>query len=124
MQQLKGHPRTVIGDGAYDDPDVRDVIRRKGGKCWIPLPKNGARHGTDLERDEAITVIRAFAGDKMAKSIRGKSCGYSRRSLLEMTFSRYKNMFGERAFSRTQERIVLENRLKWILVNKMIRAAA
>ncbi len=124
VQQVRGRPKLVIGDGAYDDRDVRDLIREKGGKCLIPPPSNAVCHGTDLERDDAIKVIRAFGGDKVAKSIWGKLSGYSRRSLVETTFSRYKKMFGERAFSRTQERIVLENRLKCVLLNKMMRTAA
>jgi transposase-like protein len=124
MRQVKGHPKNVIGDGAYDDRDVRDWIRKQGGKSLIPPPSNGVCHGTDLERDEAIQMIRAFGGDKIAKSIWGKLSGYSRRALVETTFSRYKKMFGERTFSRTQERIVLENRLKCVLLNKMMRAAA
>jgi len=124
IQQVRGRPRAVVGDGAYDDREVRDLIRRKGGKVLIPTPSNAVCHGTDLERDDAIKVIQAFGGDKIAKSIWGKLSGYSRRALVETTFSRYKKVFGERAFSRTQERIVLENRLKCVLLNKMIRAAA
>lgn len=124
VQQVRGRPKLVIGDGAYDDRDVRHLIREKRGKCLIPPPSNAVCHGTDLERDDAIKVIWAFGGDKVAKSIWGKLSGYSRRALVETTFSRYKKMFGERAFSRTQERIALENRLKCILLNKMTRAAA
>lgn len=124
MQQVRGRPKLVMGDGAYDDRDVRDLIWKKSGKCLIPPPSNAVCHGTDLERDDAIKVIRALGGDKIAKSIWGQLSGYSRRVLVETTFSRYKKMFGERAFSRTQERIVLENRLKCVLLNKMIRAAA
>ena len=124
VKQVRGRPKLVIGDGAYDDQDVRDWIRKKGGKGLIPPPKNAVCHGKDLERDDAIQVIRAFGGDKIAKSIWGKLSGYRRRALVETTFSRYKKMFGERAFSRTQERVVVENRLKCVLLNKMIRAAA
>jgi hypothetical protein len=124
VQQVRGCPKTVIGDGAYDDRDVRDLIRKQGGKCLIPPPSNAVCHGTDLERDDAIKVIRAFGGDKVAKSIWGKLSGYSKRALVETTFSRYKKMFGERAFSRTWERLILENRLKCVLLNKMNKAAA
>lgn len=124
VQQVQGRPELVIGDGAYDDRDVRELILEKGGKCLIPPPSNAVCHGIDLERDDAIKVIRALGGDKAAKSIWGKLSGYSRRALVETTFSRYKKMFGERAFSRTRERIALENRLKCVLLNKMIRAAA
>ena len=124
MQQVQGRPRTVIGDGAYDDQDVRDLIRKKGANSLIPPPSNAVCHGTDLERDGAVLAIRAFGGDKIAKSIWGKLSGYSRRALVETTFSRYKKTFGERAFSRTQERMIVENRLKCALLNKMIRPAA
>lgn len=123
MQQVKGRPKLVLGDEAYDDRDVRDLIRGKGGKCLIPPTSNPVCHGTDLERNEAIKAIRAFGGEKVAKSIWGKLSGYSRRALVETTFLRYKKMFGQRAFSRTQERLVLENRLKCVLLNKIIRAA-
>jgi hypothetical protein len=124
MQQVKGRPKTVIGDGAYDDRDVRNLIREKGGKGLIPPPSNAVCHGTHLERDDAIKMIQAFGGDKVAKSIWRKLSGYSRRALVETTFSRYKKMFGERAFSRTEERLLVENRLKCVLLNKMMRAAS
>jgi hypothetical protein len=64
VQQVRGHPKTVIGDGAYDERDVWDLIRKQGGKCLIPPPSNAVCHGTDLERDDAIKVIRAFGGDQ------------------------------------------------------------
>jgi len=124
IDQVQGRPKTVIGDGAYDDRDVRDFIRKKGGKGLIPPPSNAVCRGIDLERDEAVSAIKAFGGDKIAKSIWGKLTGYSRRALVETTFSRYKKMFGERAFSRTFERIVVENRLKCVLLNKMMGVAS
>ena len=43
---------------------------------------------------------------------------------METAFSRYKKLFGEKAFSRTYERQVVENRLKCLLMNKMMRATA
>jgi hypothetical protein len=66
--------------------------------------------------------IRISGGDK--KSIWGKLTGYNQRALAEITFSRYKKMFGERAFSRTHERLLVENRLKCVLLNRMIQAAS
>lgn len=124
IRQVPRHVKTVIGDGAYDDRDIRDLIRKRGGRALIPPPSNAVCHGTDLDRDRVILDIRAFGGDKIAKSIWGKLSGYSRRALVETTFSRYKKMFGERAFSRTRERLILENRLKCVLLNKMRRATA
>ena len=124
IRQVSHRIKTVIGDGAYDDRDVCDSIRKNGGRALIPPPSNAVCHGIDLERDRAVLDIRAFGGDKIAKSIWGKLSGYSRRALVETAFSRYKKMFGERAFSRTRERLILENRLKCVLLNKMRRATA
>ncbi len=124
MKQVPNRVRTVIGDGAYDDKEVRDLVRKKGGRALIPPPKNAVCHGTDLDRDRAILDIRIFGGDKIAKSIWGKLTGYSERALVETTFSRYKKMFGDRCFSRTRERQRVESRLKCTMLNKMMRSAA
>lgn len=122
--QVSFHKKTLIGDGAYDDKNIRNYIRRQKGKTLVPPPKNAVCRGQDKERDESVLNIRLLGGDKTAKSIWGKISGYSQRSLVETTFSRYKKMFGDRAFSKSWERLVLENRLKCVLLNKMVCAAA
>jgi hypothetical protein len=121
--QINHEVKEVVADGAYDSGDIRDLIKHQKGKALIPPPKNGVCSGIDIDRDQAVLDIRAFGGDKVARSIWGKLTGYSRRALVETAFSRYKKMFGEKAFSRTRERQVVENRLKCLLMNKMIRAA-
>ena len=93
--QINHGVKEVVADGAYDSRDIRDLIKQQGGKALIPPPKNGVCNGTDVERDQAVLDIRAFGGDKIARSIWGKLTGYSRRALVETTFSRYKKMFGE-----------------------------
>ena len=122
--QINRQVKEVIADGAYDSGDIRDLIRQQGGKALIPPPKNGVCSGVDPDRDQAVLDIRALGGDKIARSIWGKLTGYSRRALVETAFSRYKKMFGEKAFSRTYERQIVENRLKCLLMNKMIKATA
>ena len=122
--QVSSRVKSVIGDGAYDDQSIRDLISKQGGRALIPPPSNAVCRGKDLDRDRAVLDIRALGGDLIAKSIWGKFSGYSRRALVETTFSRYKKIFGERVFSKTWDRIVLENRLKCVLLNKMIRAAS
>lgn len=99
FNQIKHRVRTVIGDGSYDDCKVRQAIRARKGRALIPPPKHAVCWGKDPERDQAVRDIRALGGDLVAKSIWGKLTGYSRRSLVETTFSRYKRLFGERAFS-------------------------
>jgi hypothetical protein len=32
--KVGGRPKTVIGDGAYDERDARDLIRKQGGKMF------------------------------------------------------------------------------------------
>lgn len=123
FSQVTSSVKTVIGDGSYDDQAVRDLVRERGGKTLVPPPKNAVCRGKDLDRDRAILDIRAFGGDKIAKSIWGQLSGYSRRSLVKTTFSRYKKMFGERAFSKIWERLVVENRLKCVLLNKMMKVS-
>lgn len=122
--QIKHRVREGIGDGAYDGQEVRQTIRNQRGRPLIPPPKHAICRGDDPDRDRAVREIRSLGGDLVAKSIWGKFSGYSRRALVETTFSRYKKMFGDLAFSRTQERIIVENLLKCVLLNKMIRASA
>ena len=122
--QIQHRVRTVIGDGSYDGREIRQAIRERRGRALVPPPKHAVCSGDDSDRDRAVRDIRALGGDLVAKSIWGKFTGYSRRALVETTFSRYKKLFGERAFSRTRERQVVENRLKCVLLNKMIKAAA
>ena len=62
IDQIQSRPKSVIGDGAYDDRGVRDLIRKNGGKTLLPPPSNAVYHGIDLERDEAVSFIRALAG--------------------------------------------------------------
>lgn len=123
LSQINCSVKEVVADGAYDSADIRALIKEQGGRALIPPPKNGICSGIDINRDQAVLDIRALGGDKIARSIWGKLTGYSRRALVETTFSRYKKMFGERAFSRTYKRQVVENRLKCLLMNKMIRLA-
>lgn len=78
----------VVADGAYDSGDIRDLIKRQGGKALIPPPKNGVCSGIDVDRDQAVQDIRELGGDKIARSIWGKLTGYSRRALVETAFSR------------------------------------
>lgn len=124
MDQVSNCVHTVIGDGAYDDKQVREIIKQRGGRALIPPPKNAICHGTDPDRDHAVLTIRGFGGDKIAKSIWGKLSGYSQRALVETTFSRHKKIFGDRFFSRTRERQKLESRLKCVILNKMMSAVA
>lgn len=102
----------------------RSLIKGQGGKALIPPPRHAVCRGIDPGRDRTVLEICGLGGDKIAKSIWGKLTGYSQRALVETTFSRYKKTFGDRLFSKTRERQIVENRLKCVLLNKMIKVAA
>ena len=121
LDQTQGTTEVVMGDGAYDGKECRQAIHRKKARALIPPPKNARVWGRDPGRDEATRIIRGFGGDKQAKSLWGKMTGYNRRVLVEAAFSRMKRLFGDRLFSKTTERQMVENRLRCLLLNKMLR---
>ena len=96
-------------------------MKKRGGKVLAPSPKSGVCRGIDQERDQAIKDIGLLGGDLVGRSLWGKLSGYSRRALVETTFSRYKRMFGGRFFSRKDDRIMVENRLKCLLLKRCCR---
>jgi IS5 family transposase len=124
LDQIDGSVQEVLADGAYDGKNARESIRNKGAKALIPPRKNGRVRGKDPNRDNAIREIRGLGGDPQARSTWGKLTGYSLRALVETAFSRMKGMFGERLFSRTIERQVLENGLRCLILNRMTRGGA
>lgn len=119
LNNIKGKVELVIGDGAYDEKCSRRAVRKKHAKALISPPRNGRVYGIDLERDDAIRVIRGLGGDKLAKSLWGRLTGYSIRSLVETAFSRMKRLFGERLFSKKRATQAVENHLRCSILNKM-----
>lgn len=111
--------KTVVADGAYDREEVRRMIRERGCHPLIPPPKNARFKHDGEERDEALKVIKGFGGDKQARSLWGKLTGYSQRSLIETSFSRFKRCYGDRLFSQVFDRQFVESYLKCYLLNRM-----
>lgn len=119
LNKVKDPLVSVIADGAYDEKEAREEIRKRGAKALVPPPRNARVHGTDANRDDAVLIIRGLGGDKQAKSLWGKLTGYSIRALVETAFSRMKRLFGERLFSKIPEKQAIENRLRCLILNKM-----
>lgn len=119
LNNTRGPIATVVADGAYDEQEAREEIRKRRAQALIPPPCNAILHGTDPDRDDAIRVIRGLDGDKEAKSLWGKLTGYSIRALVETAFSRVKRLFGERLFSKVADKQAVENRLRCLILNKM-----
>lgn len=115
--------KTYKGDGGYDTRNVRDKILSIGAKGLIPPRKNARRTGQS-ERDKALAEIKGLGGDLIARSLWGKLTGYSKRSLVESSFSRLKRIYGNSFFSRNTEKQSVEAHLKCYMMNKMFRKAA
>ena len=123
LLESKTSVRVVKADGAYDRKCARDAAKKRKACLLAPPPKNARVNGTNQERDNAVLSIRGLGGDLCARSLWGRFTGYSYRALVETAFSRYKRLFGCRLFSKTLERQLVENRLKWVMLNKMRKVA-
>lgn len=124
MEALEGLPLgDVIGDGAYDTVDCRDIIHDMGGRQVIPPPKSArVQRKTNIpglrERDNAICRIKALGeeGRKLWK----QEIGYHRRSRVETCMSRYKRILGERLSSRLEKTQFTEISIKLDILNRMV----
>jgi IS5 family transposase len=111
--------KRVLGDGVYDGLKYRERIKRHGTKALASPPRHVRIRRRDPDRDEAMKLTRGFGGDTNARSLWGKLTGYSRRALVENTFSRMKKMFGAGLFSKESNRQVVENYYRCLLLNRM-----
>lgn len=124
MDVLQGIPLgDVIGDGAYDTVDCRDIIYDMGGRQVIPPPKSAKIQRTTQipglrERDEAIRRIQELGteGRKQWK----QEVGYHRRSRVESCMSRYKRILGDRLSARLEQTQFTEITIKLNILNQMM----
>ena len=123
LEQIQEDINIVKADGSYDSQDCRKALKKRQARALIPPPKNAVIKNKDPIRDITAQQIKGLGGDVMARSLWGKLSGYSSRSLVETAFSRYKRLFGPRLFSQVPENQIVENHLKWCILNKMIRTA-
>lgn len=116
--------QNIYGDGAYDSLGFRKKIHSKGAKPIIPPPCNAVvnREALDeatFDRNQAIQAIKGLGGDGSARSLWKKLTGYHRRSLVETTMFRYKQIFGGFLRSRSWTNQRIEAILKCRILNKM-----
>jgi hypothetical protein len=119
LQRIRGSVREVYADGAYDGRGFRQLAYSKGVVPTIPPPKHAklAKGKCQASRNDALRIIHAFGGDKIARRLWGKLTGYSHRVKVESAFSRLKRLFGERLFSRRFDAISVEMWMKALLSN-------
>jgi len=111
--------KEVKADGGYDTRDVRTMIRNRGAYPLIP-PRKNARITGLLERDQAAAEIKGLGGDLIAKQLWGRLSGYSRRALVESTFSRMKRLYGSKLYSKKLSAQKVEVCLKSLMMNMML----
>ena len=123
MDGLEGIPLgDVIGDGAYDTIDCRDIIYDMGGRQVIPPPKSArTQRKTNIpsltERDKAICRMRELGED--GRKLWKEEIGYHRRSRIEAFMSRYKRILGDRLNSRQEKTQFTEILIKLDILNQM-----
>ena len=93
----------VLGDGAYDTADCREVVHNRGGRQIFPPDKNATlQKGQPLpelqERDQAIRRIQELGEE--GRSLWKQEIGYHRRSRVETFMFRYKTILGDRLAAR------------------------
>lgn len=123
MGALEGVPLgDVLGDGAYDTVDCREVVHDLGGKPVIPPDKNAREQRRGWipalgARDEAIRRIQELGAE--GRSLWKKEVGYHRRSRVETLMFRYKTLLGDRLASRRERTQATEVLIKLDALNRM-----
>lgn len=123
MEALDGIPiGDVLGDGAYDTIDCREVIYDRGGKQIIPPDKNaklqkGKPFPSLKERDEAIRRIQELGEN--GRALWKQEIGYHRRSRVETCMFRHKTLTGDRLTARREWTQATEVAIRLDILNRM-----
>ncbi|MCP5489889.1 MAG: IS5 family transposase [Chlamydiales bacterium] len=120
IEKLPKPVETVIADGGYDTKRCREAINQIGAKDLIPPRKNSLLSPFMTRRNNALREIKGLGGDQLAREIWGKLTRYSRRALVETSFSRLKRLYGERFFSKKIETQKIEGHIKCKMLNQML----
>jgi hypothetical protein len=112
----------VLFDGIADSKRCYELCERYN-KVLLTLPGHRAilrqKPGYGL-RNEALKQIKRLGGDEPARSLWAKRTGYSRRSEIESTISRWKKVLGADLKSKNFKNIYKEVRIKAEIYNTLI----
>jgi transposase len=116
----------VFGDGAYDDLELREKIEEVGAEAVIPPPRGAIVHKESqspglIKRNDALREIAGFGNDDEARKLWKIFHGYHRRSLVETTMYRIKQLTGGNLRSREYVRQQVEAHIKCLLINRMTK---
>jgi len=125
MKRLPKGIKRVYGDGAYDGLEFRRAIEEAGAEPLIPPPRGAVIHEKAdpalSKRNDAILQIYGLGGDDEARRLWKKLKGYHRRSLVETSMYRIKQITGDRLRSRKWKRQYTEVFVKCLVINKMTK---
>lgn len=115
---------TVIGDGAYDSKSNYLLARELGVALIAPPPKNAAEHNNMYHYqlydtpgwEDRNAVVRRV--DEIGATAWKQEVDYHRRSLVENSFFRLKQLFGDKLKSRTEPAQYTEQCIKARLINR------
>lgn len=124
MKKAPKSAKRIFGDGAYDGIEFRQEIEKFGAEPIIPPPRDAVVHRetTDVaiqKRNEAVREIYGLGGDDEARRLWKILKGYHRRSLVETTMYRIKQLTGGNMRSREWERQCVEGCVKCLVINKV-----
>ena len=117
LDDLPTSVRHVLGDKAYDRFRFRRKVYERGATNGTP-PSNDAKihwnetHPSTLERNRAILDIKYLGGDELARKLWKKLTVYHKRSLVETTMYRIKQILGDTLRSRCMDRQCVEAYIK------------
>jgi transposase len=112
LAQVEGEVSQVSGDGAYDTEGTHAAIAERGARATIPPREGAVAWGDDHPRDAILAEIAAKGRSRWKQD-----AGYHRRSLAENMMYRVKQL-GERLFSRSFERQVVEAHVRVAIINQ------
>ena len=121
IENCPSSAKLYLADGAYDTRKCRNAIRDKGAKALIPPRKNAKKDPKQKERNQGILERKGLGLDEIGISLWGKLTGYSKRALVEASFSRLKRIYGGELCSRKMSSQKVEAHLKCLMLNKMLQ---
>lgn len=110
-----------LADGGYDTKNCREAIKEKGARALIPPRRNAKWDPKQKSRNRAVSERKGLGLDKIGISLWGRLTGYSKRALVETSFSGMKGLYGGGFYSRKMDTQRVEGHLKCLMMNQMMR---
>ena len=125
-QHINGLPKgvkRVFADGAYDGIEFRREVEKIEAEVIIPPPRGSVVHenpdGAMKKRNDPVLEILGLGRDDDGRRLWKKLKGYHRRSLVETTMYRIKQITGSNLRSRNLENQSVEACIRCLVINKM-----